>query len=97
MEINIIFPNNEEPVIEYKLPDFINENKEIGDNPGDFEILQYLGHGNFSQVLKVRSKKNFEIYAMKKINITKIFKKYKKRKYYMNEVRIIEKLDHFRK
>ena len=54
MEINIIFPNNEEPVIEYKLPDFINENKEIGDNPGDFEILQYLGHGNFSQVLKVR-------------------------------------------
>jgi len=32
MEINIIFPNNEEPVIEYKLPDFINENKEIGDN-----------------------------------------------------------------
>ena len=71
--------NNEESLIEYKLPDFINENKEIGDNPDDFEILQVLGSGAFSQVLKVRSKKNSGIYALKKINITKIFKKYRRR------------------
>ena len=94
MGINIIKQNNEESLIEYKLPDFINENKEIGDNPDDFEILQVLGSGAFSQVLKVRSKKNSGIYALKKINITKIFKKYRRRKYYLNEVRILENLEH---
>ena len=58
MGINIIEQNHGESLIEYKLPDFINESKEIGDNPDDFEILQVLGSGSFSQVLKVRSKKN---------------------------------------
>ena len=90
----MIEQGNGDPLIEYKLPGFINENKEIGDNPDDFEILQVLGHGAFSQVLKVRSKKNSGIYAMKKINITKIFRKYKKKKYFMNEVHLLKNLDH---
>ena len=94
MEINIIEQNNDEPLIIYKLPDFINENKDMGDKPDDFQIMQILGHGSFSQVLKVKSKKNFIIYAMKKINMTRILLKYGRKKYFMNEVRFLEILDH---
>ena len=94
MGINIIEQNNDESLIEYKLPDFIKESNNVGDTADDFEILQVLGQGGFSKVLKVKSKKNFGIYAMKKINATQILKKYKQEKYYMNEVLLLKKLDH---
>ena len=65
---------------------------DIGDKSDDFEILQVLGHGAFSQVLKVKSKKNYGIYAMKKIDKEKIINKYKDKKYYLNEKIIVERL-----
>ena len=94
MEIDIIEQNNEEPLMGYKFPDFINKDNDIGSKSDDFEVLQVLGHGGFSQVLKVKSKKNFGIYAMKKIDKEKIIKKYKDKKYYFNEKVIIEQLSH---
>ena len=57
MGINMINENETEPVIEYKIPCFINENTDIGNTSDDFETLQVLGKGGFSQVLKVKSKK----------------------------------------
>ena len=94
MEIDIIEQNNEEPLMGYKFPDFINKDNDIGSKSDDFEVLQVLGHGGFSQVLKVKSKKNFGIYAMKKIDKEKIIKKFKDKKYYFNEKVIIEQLSH---
>ena len=94
MEIDIIEQNNEEPLMGYKFPDFINKDNDIGSKSDDFEVLQVLGHGSFSQVLKVKSKKNFGIYAMKKIDKEKIIKKFKDKKYYLNEKVIVEQLSH---
>ena len=94
MEIDIIEQNNEEPLMEYKFPDFINKDNDMGSKSDDFEVLQVLGHGTFSQVLKVKSKKNFGIYAMKKIDKEKITKKYKDKKYYLNEKFIVDQLSH---
>ena len=94
MGIDIIEGNNEESLIEYKFPDFINKDNDMGNKSDDFEILQVLGRGTFSQVLKVKSKKNFGIYAMKKIDKEKITKKYKDKKYYKNEVFIVKQLSH---
>ena len=54
MGIDIIDGNNEESLIEYKFPDFINKDNDMGNKPDDFEILQVLGKGTFSQVLKVK-------------------------------------------
>ena len=93
MGINFIEQENGESLAEYKLPDFINENSNIEDQPDDFEILSFLGQGSFSKIMKVKSKKNFEIYAMKKINATEILKQYHKDKYYMNEVLLLQKLN----
>ena len=55
----------------YKIPShLINDNKNIGNKLEDFEILQILGKGSYGYVAKVKSKINFEIYALKK-NIEK--------------------------
>ena len=94
MSIDIIEQNNEEPLMGYKFPDFINKDNDIGSKSDDFEVLQVLGHGGFSQVLKVKSKKNFGIYAMKKIDKEKIIKKFKDKKYYFNEKVIVKQLSH---
>ena len=42
-----------------------NEIDNIGDKPDDFELLQQLGLGGFGKVLKVKSKINNKVYAMK--------------------------------
>ena len=40
--------------------------KEIGEKLDDFEILQKLGQGGNGFAIKVRSKKNYKIYVIKK-------------------------------
>ena len=91
MGINLIESIRGEQIFEYKFPEFLNENNEIGDKANDFEVLQVLGNGSFGNVLKVKSKKNLGIYAMKKVNKNDIKGKYEE-KYYENEKIILLKL-----
>ena len=49
-----------------------NEVDEMGNQVDDFEILQLLGEGSFGYIAKVKSKLNHKIYAMKKIDLSKI-------------------------
>ena len=77
----------------YKLPShLIKDNKNIGNKLEDFEILQILGKGSYGYVAKVKSKINFEIYALKK-NIEKKMNKleYLKLK---NELSFLRKFNH---
>ena len=91
MGINIIESNNEDQIFAYKIPEFINENKgDIGSKEEDFEILQVIGEGSFSQVFKVKSNKNYNIYAMKKVDIENS----ENIEYLENEEKILTKLDH---
>ena len=48
------------------------EDKEIGNNLSDFDILQVLHKGSDCFVVKAKSKKNFRIYALKKIDLKSI-------------------------
>ena len=91
----MIEQKNGEQVFEYKFPEFISDNNEISIKSDDYEVLQVLGSGSFGCVLKVKSKINKQIYAMKKIDKDKIKKKYGKKygpKYYENEIKFLEKL-----
>ena len=90
MGINLIESIRGEQIFEYKFPDFLNENKKIGNSENDFEVLQVLGGGSFGNVLKVKSKKNLEIYAMKKVD--KNLLEEGKERYYRNEQIILSKL-----
>ena len=65
---------------------------EIGNKLSDFEILQVLGQGAFGFVAKVRSKKNLKIYAMKKVDLSKIDED--KKKYYEYETIFLKRLNH---
>ena len=95
MGIEIIKENNGEQLIEYKLPKFINENiNNFSNNSDDYEILQSLGKGGFGAVFKVKSKTNFGIYAMKKIDMSFVEQKANKSKYYENEILLLKKLNH---
>ncbi len=97
MGIKMIRLKNGEPLIEYEIPNFIKKNNEVGDSSENFEIMQLLGKGGFSEVLKVKSKINFGIYAMKKIDLVKFFEKYPDQefeKYYENEILFLQTLDH---
>ena len=72
MGISIQEMENNEQLIKYEVPGFISDkNKNVGNKEEDFEVLQVLGEGNFSQVLKVKSKKNFGFYALKKVDKSK--------------------------
>ena len=53
----------------------------------EFEILQEMGRGAFSTVYKIKSKKNDQIYCLKKLNIKKTPNK-------ENEINILSKLNH---
>ena len=91
MGINIIEQNNGEQLFEYKIQKFVSEGNEgIGDKEEDFEILQVIGAGAFSQVLKVKSKKNFQIYAMKKVDMENT----EDRQNLENEAKFLPKLNH---
>ena len=91
MGINLIESIRGEQIFEYKFPDFLDDNNKIGNSADDFEVLQVLGSGAFGNVLKVKSKKNLEIYAMKKVNKHKL-KGTENEKYYLNEKIILPKL-----
>ena len=66
---------------------------DIGNHISDFEILQVLHKGDFGFVAKVNSKKNFQIYAMKTYNLSKI-EDPDYLKYYENESLLMKKLKH---
>ena len=89
MEIKLIESIEGEQIFEYKFPDFLNQNNKAGKSADDFEVLQVLGSGTFGKVLKVKSKKNQEIYAMKRVEKEKL-KDYEK--YFRNEEIILSKL-----
>ena len=65
-----------------------NELDDMGSKVDDFEILQVLGEGSFGYIAKVKSRLNHKIYAMKKIDISKI-KEEKVTKLMMNETKIL--------
>ena len=95
MGININEQLNDEQIFEYKIPGFINEGHKMGNSSNDFEILQVLGGGGFSRVLKVKSKMNSRVYAMKKVDMNKIlFEQKLDPKYYENEILILQKINH---
>ena len=65
MGINMIEQKNGQQIFEYKFPDFLTDNNgEYSNNSNDYEILQVLGSGSCSCVLKVKSNNNNQIYAM---------------------------------
>ena len=96
MGMEMIEKNNDEMLIEYKLPNFINEgNPNVGGSSDDYEILQVLGGGGFSKVLKVKSKSNFGIYAMKKVDMAHIIEEEQlESKYFENEIQFLKNLNH---
>ena len=96
MGIEVSERKNGEQLIEYKIPNFYNESgNNFGSNSDDYEILQVLGGGGFSKVLKVKSKADFGIYAMKKVDMANIIQKEKlSPKYFENEVLFLKKLNH---
>ena len=69
-----------------------NELDDMGSKVDDFEILQVLGEGSFGYIAKVKSRLNHKIYAMKKIDISKI-KEEKVTKLMMNETKILSDLE----
>ena len=69
-----------------------NELDDMGNKVDDFEILQVLGEGSFGYIAKVKSRLNHKIYAMKKIDISKI-KEEKVTKLMMNETKILSDLN----
>ena len=69
-----------------------NELDDMGSKVDNFEILQVLGEGSFGYIAKVKSRLNHKIYAMKKIDISKI-KEEKVTKLMMNETKILSDLN----
>ena len=69
-----------------------NELDDMGRKVDDFEILQVLGEGSFGYIAKVKSRLNHKIYAMKKIDLSKI-KEQKVINLMMNETKILSDLN----
>ena len=72
--------------------DLNNNEKSIGNNLEDFEILQTLGKGSYGFVAKVKSKIDQKLYAMKMIDFSLINDEEEKQ-LSMNEIEIIKSLD----
>ena len=58
----------------------------------DYEILQILGKGGYGLVSKVKSKKNNQLYAMKKIDFS-LIKQQAEKDLSLNEIKIIKSLN----
>ena len=58
----------------------------------DFQILQKLGSGSFSDVFKVKRLSDNEDYAMKKVKLAKLSTKEKQNA--LNEIRILASVNH---
>ena len=69
------------------------DDKEMGDNLEDFEILQILGKGSYGFVAKIRSFKNKKIYAMKQIDLNKVGSD-KERQLCKQEISLLGQLNH---
>jgi len=69
------------------------EENDIGKSVFDFNILQVISTGKLSSVLKVKSKKNNQIYAMKRSNLEKA-EKDGLLNYLQTEGELLEKMDH---
>ena len=68
----------------------VYNDEKVGNCLEDFEIIEELGKGGFGRVLKVRSKKNNKIYAMKMLNLN--IMPHAKIKYSLNESKFLERL-----
>ena len=58
----------------------------------DYEFITALGKGAFADVIKVKNKKNGNIYAMKRINISQLKKEEIEKE--LNEIRLLYSLNH---
>jgi len=58
----------------------------------DFQVLQKLGSGSFSDVYKVKRLSDQEDYAMKKVKLAKLSAKEKENA--LNEIRILASVNH---
>ena len=93
MEFNMLESENNKKILQSVIRNrTILDDSNIGNSLSDFEILQVLGEGAFGFVAKVKSKKNLQIYAMKKNDLNKIDPSLKK--YYYNESLFMKKLNH---
>ena len=64
----------------------------VGDKLSDFEILTTIGKGGYGFVVKVRSKRDHKIYAMKMIDFNKL-KTEDEKALSMNEIKLIQGLN----
>ena len=93
MGIEIVKTENNRKIIAYNLPTHHNVDKKmIGNKLDDFEILQMLGEGSFGLVVKVKSKINSRIYALKRTNYEKLTELEKEQA--LNELKMLNYFDH---
>ena len=58
----------------------------------NFDVMERIGKGSFAKVYKVRRKVDNQIYALKKVNLSKMKKKEKENA--LNEIRILASVKH---
>ena len=68
------------------------EENDIGKSVFDFKVLELIGKDKYSSLLKVRSKKNNQIYVMKKCDLEKAEKE-GLLNYFQNEGEVMQSLD----
>ena len=94
MGINMIKQKNGNQVFEYKIPELLDNTLGISTKSDDYEILQILTSTAFSFILKVKSKINKQIYAMKLVDKDKILNEFGVgKKYFENEIYFLQNLE----